>query len=94
MKPILKYTCLACLMLLASCRADNRNSGPLNILFIMTDQQSATMMSCTGNEYLHTPALDRLASEGMRFELAENALEIILAKGEKNPSGEPSTIFS
>ena len=41
-----------------------------NILFIMTDQQSATMMSCTGNTYLKTPSLDQLAASGMRFELA------------------------
>ncbi len=41
-----------------------------NILFIMTDQQYAGMMSCTGNAYLETPALDRLAASGMRFELA------------------------
>jgi arylsulfatase A-like enzyme len=39
-----------------------------NILFILTDQQSANMMSCTGNGWLKTPALDRLASEGTRFE--------------------------
>ena len=36
----------------------------------MTDQQSATMMSCTGNTYLKTPSLDQLAASGMRFELA------------------------
>jgi arylsulfatase A-like enzyme len=41
-----------------------------NIVFIMTDQQSAFMMSCAGNPWLHTPAMDRLASEGMRFENA------------------------
>ena len=41
-----------------------------NILFIMTDQQSAEMMSCAGNKYLHTPALDELAERGVRFELA------------------------
>jgi choline-sulfatase len=41
-----------------------------NILFIMTDQQHARMMSCAGNEYLQTPWLDRLAAAGMRFELA------------------------
>jgi len=40
-----------------------------NILFIMTDQQSAEMLSCAGNKYLHTPALDRLAARGIRFEL-------------------------
>ncbi|MEE9463437.1 MAG: sulfatase-like hydrolase/transferase, partial [Bacteroidales bacterium] len=41
--------------------------SPPNILFIMTDQQFAGMMSCTGNAYLETPALDRLAASGMRF---------------------------
>ena len=41
-----------------------------NILFIMTDQQSAGMMSCTGNTYLKTPAMDRLAASGIRFERA------------------------
>ena len=41
-----------------------------NILFIMTDQQSAAMMSCAGNEYVNTPAMARLAQTGMRFERA------------------------
>ncbi len=40
---------------------------PPNILFIMTDQQHANMMSCTGNPYLKTPAMDRLARGGVRF---------------------------
>lgn len=41
-----------------------------NILFIMTDQQSAHMMACTGNKWLKTPALDALAASGIRFERA------------------------
>jgi arylsulfatase A-like enzyme len=41
-----------------------------NILFIMTDQQHAGMMSCTSNKWLKTPALDRLAASGIRFEKA------------------------
>jgi choline-sulfatase len=41
-----------------------------NILVIMTDQQNATMMSCTGNQWLKTPALDALAARGVRFEKA------------------------
>jgi choline-sulfatase len=43
---------------------------PPNILFIMTDQQHAGMMSCTGNKWLKTPAMDRLAASGVRFERA------------------------
>lgn len=38
-----------------------------NILVIMTDQQSASMMSCTGNKWLKTPVLDAIASQGIRF---------------------------
>jgi len=45
----------------------------LNILLIMTDQQHAGMLSCTGKPYLKTPALDRLAAAGTRFELAHAA---------------------
>ena len=45
-------------------RTKNR---PPNILFIMTDQQHAGMMSCAGNPHLQTPAMDRLARDGIRF---------------------------
>ncbi len=41
-----------------------------NVLYIMTDQQHWGMMSCTGNRYLRTPAMDSLMKTGMRFELA------------------------
>ena len=41
-----------------------------NILLITTDQQSATMLSCSGNPDLHTPHLDALAADGVRFEKA------------------------
>ncbi len=41
-----------------------------NIIYIMTDQQSASMMSCTGNPWLKTPAVDYLAANGIRFERA------------------------
>ena len=38
-----------------------------NILFITTDQQSREMMSCAGNRYVSTPAMDSLATRGTRF---------------------------
>ncbi len=50
-------------------RAAKASKKP-NILFIMTDQQSATMLSCAGNKNLKTPALDALAASGVRFERA------------------------
>ncbi len=39
-----------------------------NILYIFTDQQSAPAMSCAGNPDVSTPAMDRLAAEGVRFD--------------------------
>lgn len=41
-----------------------------NVLFLFTDQQNATMLSCAGNRNLHTPAMDSLAEHGMRFDRA------------------------
>ena len=41
-----------------------------NILILITDQQSARMMSAAGNPYVRTPAMDTLAAEGVRFERA------------------------
>ena len=48
---------------------DQAHSRP-NVIYIVTDQQHAGMMSCAGNRWLQTPAMDRLAASGMRFELA------------------------
>lgn len=41
-----------------------------NVLLILTDQQQAGMMSCAGNPWLKTPAMDSLARHGTRFERA------------------------
>ena len=41
-----------------------------NILFVFTDQQTYRAMGCAGNPHLSTPAMDRLAAEGVRFEKA------------------------
>jgi arylsulfatase A-like enzyme len=41
-----------------------------NVLFILTDQQQAGMMSCAGNPWLKTPAMDSIARNGARFERA------------------------
>ena len=38
-----------------------------NIIYIFTDQQTATALSCSGNQDIKTPNIDRLANEGIRF---------------------------
>jgi len=50
-------------------QAEEPGSRP-NIIFIVTDQQSAHMMSCSGNKWLKTPAMDYIAKNGIRFERA------------------------
>lgn len=53
--------------------AQSQVSRP-NIIVIMTDEQSANAMSfCLGKRWLHTPAMDRLASEGVVFNHAYSA---------------------
>ncbi len=42
-------------------------SQPPNILFILTDQHHAKMLSSAGNPYLKTQALDSIANSGIRF---------------------------
>jgi arylsulfatase A-like enzyme len=38
-----------------------------NILFIMFDQLRFDYMSCAGHPHLHTPHMDRIAAQGVRF---------------------------
>lgn len=39
-----------------------------NVVFIFTDQQRQDSLGCYGNEFVETPNLDRLASDGVRFD--------------------------
>jgi choline-sulfatase len=55
----------ACLLAVGGTRAVERKP---NVLFIITDQQSADALSCRmGQQFLHTPTLDRLAQTGTLF---------------------------
>lgn len=41
-----------------------------NVVFIMSDQHNKQMLGCYGNDLIHTPNLDRIAENGVRFENA------------------------
>jgi arylsulfatase A-like enzyme len=45
----------------------NSMAKPKNILFIMFDQLRFDYLSCAGHPHLHTPHIDWLASQGVRF---------------------------
>ena len=54
---------LACLPTLL-CAKQNT---PPNILFILCDDMGYGDLACYGQPYIHTPNIDRMAQEGMRF---------------------------
>ena len=41
--------------------------GRYNIVYIMTDDHTAQMMSCYDNRFVETPNLDRIAADGVQF---------------------------
>ncbi len=42
-------------------------AAPPNIVFLLSDDQTWSDLGCYGNTAVHTPNLDRMAREGMRF---------------------------
>ena len=46
----------------------SQNANKPNLIFILTDDQGAWAMGCTGNAEIRSPNLDRLAKEGTRFD--------------------------
>ena len=48
----------------------SNSSGPMNVLFICTDQQRARDVGFMGNDVVQTPYLDALAAESMVFDLS------------------------
>ena len=49
---------------------ESEDPGPLNLLFILTDQQARDTLGAYGNDKIRTPNLDTLAREGVVFETA------------------------
>ncbi|MDE5682601.1 MAG: sulfatase [Muribaculaceae bacterium] len=74
MKPIYPMTAALLtlpvgMMLMESCSKtkDRLEKKPYNIVYIMTDDHTAQMMSCYDTRYASTPNLDRIAEDGVRF---------------------------
>lgn len=61
-----------------SARPSPRPAGgePLNILLILADDLGWRDLGCTGSTFYETPALDRLAAQGMRFTQAYAAANV------------------
>ena len=52
---------------LAALAAGNLFAKQPNIIYIMTDHQTANALSCVDDTYVNTPNLDKLAKDGIRF---------------------------
>lgn len=59
-------------LVLAACgtREASRNPQPPNLLLILSDNQSQSLLGAYGNSEIGTPNIDRLAREGFRFDRA------------------------
>ena len=59
---------LLCLVVLTSwVHVTNAGEQPPNVLFILTDNQAASLLGAYGNPDVRTPHIDRLAREGIKF---------------------------
>ena len=70
MRILIKYAPLPLIVIgivVSASLADDETTRP-NILFIMTDQQPVSTIGEYGNPLVKTPAIDRLARQGMRFD--------------------------
>ena len=43
-------------------------ADPPNIVFLMADEHRHDALGCAGNQAVHSPNLDRMAAQGVRFE--------------------------
>jgi len=68
---VLTVACIAS----SAARADDRP----NVIFLFSDDQTVRAAGCYGNEEIHTPNLDKLASEGVRFTNHYNTTSICMA---------------
>jgi choline-sulfatase len=58
--------------------AGDREGGPRNLLLVTLDTVRADHLGCYGDALAETPALDRLASEGIRFARASSPVPLTL----------------
>src|SRR5436190_8362039 len=66
------------LLILLSCSATSsqESAAPWNVVLILADDLGWRDLGCTGSTYYETPAIDRLASQGMRFTQAYSACNV------------------
>ncbi|MFV0606763.1 MAG: sulfatase [Niabella sp.] len=66
MMKLIRFCILLCLLAYNASAHAQKKQRP-NVLFIISDDLTATSISSYGNSATHTPHIDRLASEGIQF---------------------------
>ena len=46
----------------------SRSAEPMNLVFLLTDDQTTYSLGCYGNDDVQTPHIDSLAEDGMAFD--------------------------
>lgn len=66
---VMKLSLFAILILIAetAANAEPPNSDRMNVLFIISDDLTATALSCYGNKVCSTPNIDAIAAKGTRY---------------------------
>ncbi|MCA9005562.1 MAG: sulfatase-like hydrolase/transferase, partial [Planctomycetaceae bacterium] len=63
---ITAFQIMVCCLLFCSNQIDAAEK-PYNVLFIISDDLTATALSCYGNQVCQTPNIDSIAARGTRF---------------------------
>src|SRR5436190_21730677 len=66
------------LLILLSCSATSsqESAAPWNVVLILADDLGWRDLGCTGSTFYETPAIDRLAAQGMKFTRAYSACNV------------------
>ncbi len=64
---MLKLVATLSLLCFSISKLEAADPGKYNVLFIISDDLTATALSCYGNEVCETPNIDKLAARGTRF---------------------------
>ncbi|GAB5561536.1 MAG: sulfatase [Synoicihabitans sp.] len=65
--PVLRHFCIFWLGAIATCLSLSADDRRPNLIFILTDDQRFETLGTTGDKFISTPELDRLAADGVLF---------------------------
>jgi len=64
---VYKFNRYLIMLLFFSVSCSSPSKKPLNIILIMADDLGYGDISCYGSDFIHTPVIDKLAAEGIKF---------------------------